>query len=135
MPNPLELSHAKHDEDTALLVHSLKKSNKWTVVISFYSALHYLRYKLFPLTQITGGVTTIYDSLDDYYSKLPAGKRGMHHVMVALTWLMLPSIAAKYNWLFHTATTARYTNDEIDDRASDQAIKNLAVIKKECLKP
>jgi hypothetical protein len=134
MPNALELSHAKHDEEIALFLHQTKKSVQWTIIICFYSALHYVRSKMFPLTEVTGGVTTTYNSLDDYYSKLGPNKGSLHETLVDLTWRDLPTIAAKYQLLFNSSITARYHNYIHDSRASEQAVKNLSAIKKECTK-
>jgi hypothetical protein len=134
MPNPLELTHAKHDEEIATMLHAGKKSDHWTVIICFYSALHYVRAKMFPLTEIAGGVSTTYNSFDDYHSKFRADGHSMHDRLVALTWRELKSIGQKYQWLFHGSITARYNNYEPDPRAAGQSIKYLAEIKKECTK-
>ncbi|MGA7160155.1 MAG: hypothetical protein WBZ48_04080 [Bacteroidota bacterium] len=134
MSNPLELNHAKHDEEIATMLHTGKKSVQWTVIVCFYSALHYVRSKIFPLTEVSGGVTTTYNSFDDYHTRLRADGHSMHDRLVILTWRDLNSIAAKYQWLFNSSITARYNNYEPDPRASDMSMKYLLEIKKECTK-
>jgi hypothetical protein len=135
MPNAAELAHAQHDEGVALFIHQAKKSDQWTIIVCFYSALHYIRAKIFPLTEIAGGVTTTYNSANDYYSKLGPNKGSLHDTLVTLAWRELPTIAAKYQLMYNSSTTARYNNYAHDPRASAQAISNLAAIKKECTKP
>jgi hypothetical protein len=135
MSNILELIHAKHDEEIALFIHQSKKSDHWTIIVSFYAALHFVRAKLFPLTETSGGVTTIYKSADDYYSRLGPNKPSLHRVLVDLVWKNLNNVGAKYQMLYDTSITARYDDYKHDYRASAQAIKNLSEIKKECTKP
>lgn len=132
MSNPLELAHAKHDEEIAVMLNGMGKSIQWTVIICFYSSLHYVRSKIFPLTEVSGGVTTTYNSLDDYHSRRSVGS--MHDNLVALAWVYLPDIAPKYQMLLHESITARYNNYSYDKRASESAMKNLMEIKKVCLK-
>ncbi len=137
MSKSLEFDHAKHDEEIALWINREKKSTRWIIIVSFYSALHYLRGKIFPLTEIapTGGVATTYDSFDHYHYRNRIPGKSVHDCLVDLTYKEVPLIAVKYNMLYNQSITMRYKFDEPLERDAEAAIKFLLAIKKECLKP
>jgi hypothetical protein len=84
--------HAKHNEELCDFLISVGKYNDWVITTAFYSAIHYVQSKIFPLR--VGTVT--YFNLNHYFSINKFNHRGRHGAMIDLTWQYLPAVAGEY---------------------------------------
>ena len=52
-----EIDFGNNDQAAAKVIDGTSKYHSWTVIISFYSALHFVRSKVFPITETVNGKT------------------------------------------------------------------------------
>ena len=128
--------------------HNLKLANKlleegefldWVVTSSFYAAIHYCRYKLFPLEDKNTPGTSLCDNFDQftYENRL----NGKHQVLADLIRINLDrDLYLKFKILKSSAMTSRYSNHDIPletakiSFASAETISNHCKGKKSCIK-
>jgi hypothetical protein len=126
------LKHASHNEKVCMFL-STDEFNDWVITTAFYSSLHYLRHKIFPLS-ISKEKT--YPSFDIYYNCLPISKKnGKHAAMRLLVEEECPEdISTAYNRLMDTCFTARYNKYKYSNKIAKSAKKWLNPIKAYSLK-
>lgn len=114
-------NHAIHNNDA--LKHMDKKQNflDWVITISFYTSLHAIQYKSFPLTIAGNGSIQTFDTFEKYCT----GRLGNKHAKLQdLVNIHHSSISAEYSQLKDLCWTARY-NDYSCDRDSSNYAKKL----------
>jgi hypothetical protein len=108
-----------------------ERFNDWVVTIAFYSALHFVRYKIFPLSKYG----EIFSTFDDYASSLQSENKmpgGKHSVLAELVEDHIPQIAVQYRKLLSLSMTARYRNYNISSQLSKEAVSIMQKIKTVC---
>lgn len=129
--------HAEHNEKVCN--HLLNESTfpDWVVTTSFYSALHYVSHKVFPLKYKNTDLNKIYtfQCLDSYFNAIrrQPGKKNKHSVMSDLVNEKCEEISDFYSWLFDACMGARYIDYKVDKEISDLAFKRLQEIKTYCI--
>jgi len=121
-------SHAVHNEKACDYLLKSRQFNDWVVTTAFYSALHYVRSVLFPLT-ING---TTYNNLDNYFYVLrnkPHNNLSKHQIIIQLVNSNLKSVASHYRWLHDSCMTTRYNDYQVSDKKAKTARKRLSQIK------
>ena len=131
MAKQLSLDHAEHNEKACKFLNRKPEYADWVITTAFYSALHFLRNKIFPL-QITenGKKITIGDF--DNYCLVKRINKGKHGAFANLIEEKCPDLADHYNQLKDISWTARYNNYEYDREISNLALKRLEIIKTQC---
>lgn len=127
------LSHAIHNFELCKHLHSNQKGkfNDWVITTAFYSALHYLHYKAFPLTKKDG------KNCKDIFSYRNSLKENgiflsKHETNIELVRSYLPEIFPEYKRLYDSCNIVRYTNYNASYQLADLAYKSLLKIKKIC---
>lgn len=131
MKKEKRLDHAKHNEEICKIIHEKGGFSDWVITTSFYCALHYVSYKIFPLKDITSnGNQFEIKTLDEYYrfKQLDCGK---HVALSDLVYTHLPAISPDYDWLMSLCLKARYQNYQLNVQDEERALKLLEAIKKE----
>ncbi|HCA42575.1 MAG TPA: hypothetical protein DEP28_04900, partial [Bacteroidetes bacterium] len=72
----MSLDHAEHNEKACQLLFKTNEFNDWVVTTAFYSSLHSVSFKLFPLTNDENK----YESLSTYYKALHLPSSALHNV-------------------------------------------------------
>jgi hypothetical protein len=137
MPIQQEFEHARHDKEVAALLQQ-KKHYDWVVVVSFYSALHFVRGSLFPFKPHAETFNTFeeyYLAKKNEYRAANKGKPIKHDLLVSLVVAQLNAIAEKYNWLYDAANTIRYDDNAIDQADANKALLYLTAIESTCCPP
>lgn len=127
--------HAQHNENVCNDLHNCGKGyNDWVVTTAFYSALHYVRHKIFPFDETIGGKKVKITSIDQYYTiKQAQGWRGSKHKLLkTVVGRKIGKISPNYNRLHDWSQYARYTNYQVSEDRAKAAILNLKSIKSEC---
>lgn len=132
-----KLNHAKHNEQAC---DYLSKSDyrDWIVTTAFYSALHYIEFQIFPITE----EKSEYKSFSSYYSGvlLPhALEKEMdinkHEALIDLVKSKLPEeVFINYKFLYDICMNARYNSYRISRTLSNKARICLSDIKKHLTK-
>jgi len=120
--------HAEHNEALCDHLISVGNYNDWVITTAFYSAMHFIQSKIFPLK--IGQVE--FFNLNHYYSFNRSKHRGRHGAMIDLTWQNLPAIAGEYEWLHDVCRNARYKDYQVEEPQATQARKFLSAIKNCC---
>lgn len=103
--------HAAHNEAACDLLHAVGEFPDWVITTAFYSAMHCVYEKLFPLKE----GTATYPSFENYYSQKFArravgDKPNKHDATVDLVRVHLPAVASNYRLLKDACFNARYRN-------------------------
>ena len=125
----MSLTHAQHNEALCLELHVDGRWNDWVVTTAFYSAMHYVQERLFPLKV----KDTEYKDFDDYYSRRTDGSRSQHEARRNLVHVHLHKAYGAHRWLHGTCRTARYYKYQTTKELADQAVLKLNVVKSLCV--
>lgn len=125
----MSLEHAEHNEQLCHQLHAEGKWKDWVVTTSFYSALHYIEHRLFPLT--VG--KEIYNTFDDYFPQRVDHTKNKHDARLKLVQERLRKAHSAYRFLTDTCRTARYYDYNTSPALADAAKLKLAVVKSLCV--
>ena len=135
MSRQSDLKHALHNEEVFLHLLPNEKFADWIVNTAFYAALHFVDYKIFPLTFSERGIQIKIDDIDSYaVSMLNKHNNDKHVCRIKLVETKLRPIAYEFNWLFSACKNARYNDFNFTDpqKTCELAKKHLAAIKDFC---
>jgi len=123
----IEKDHAVHNERACDFLLSSGEFNDWVVTTTFYAALHYVRYELFPLERNN----VIYNNFEKYFSNISKKEnmQSQHKALIRLVETELYSCAAFYRYLYDQCRTARYVNYSISNDITLKAMESLKNIK------
>ena len=118
------LEHANHNNDALKHLDKSPKYLDWVITMSFYTALHILQYKIFPLKQkaANAGSFTL-KTFEEYCSHFRNQQGTKHEKLCDLAYEHCADIGAQYNALKDMCWTARYKNYETDRDLSNLAKK------------
>lgn len=130
--NP-NLTHAKHNEQACDFIFNEDKFHDWTVVTAFYSALHYVHHKIFPVSWEHNGRNHTARSLEEFITKTRI-KDKKHRILGDLVYDYISLDAGdEYADLLTMSYVARYNNMPHDKSLAEKARKCLESIKRECV--
>ena len=120
-----------------LLNKSGEKCSDWIITISFYSALHYVDYLLFPIKfQLENGKIVEYRSYDSFYSfynSLKPRQQSKHSFRAKLVELYLDEYVHQFfDYLRTECMKARYLEYPIDTNTEHSlgSVKSILQAKK-----
>lgn len=120
-----------HNEQVCLYLQSSGLYSDWVITTAFYSALHFVKYKAFPLNEDGDH----FDDFDTYFKTKEFAygrKRSKHQVVIDVCQKHVKKIAPAYRELFDLCNTARYFDYQVSEDDVNLAISNLGEIKKYC---
>jgi hypothetical protein len=117
-------SHAVHNQQVCDYLFESQLFNDWVITTAFYSALHHVQSKIFPLTE--NNIT--FENMDYYfsYSKKTNKQISKHQLTLKLVRAKLPESYSYYNWLFDACMNARYKNYKVPRQKSALAVRGFA---------
>ncbi len=120
------LAHAEHNEKALKYIDKKPDYLDWVITMAFYSALHYARYRLFPLKDTTSDGKNKFEhaTLDKYCSYYRGRQMSKHATLEMLLEMHCKEIASEYSRLMDLCKTARYHNYQYE-RAEANLAKNL----------
>lgn len=130
------LQHAEHNKKVCFALSDMKANyDDWVITTAFYSAIHFLRHKIFPLQFVNNeGNSITVDNFEQYcirkgeYSK-------KHSLMRKIIEDNCPAdIAAAYNQMLDASWTARYNQYKFSNKISRLSQKRLNAISNYCNK-
>jgi hypothetical protein len=104
--NP-RLQHALHNENVCKFLRSKPEYADWIVTTSFYSAIHFVEFFVFPFDYTANGITTTVKSIYEY-KKAAKSVKSKHELRFDLVLWKCPEIEIQYKFLADTCNTARY---------------------------
>lgn len=108
--DPVRYDDAKHNEDVCDHLNTNTKFSDWVITTAFYSALHFVSYKLFPIEiKHANQQKYLINDINDYKRRKQSSE-SKHTLLAQLVSEKLPDISADYDWLKDMAHTARYSN-------------------------
>lgn len=123
------IRHACHNEEISKVIHALGKFPDWVITTSFYAAIHFVSFKIFPIAYINNSnKDALLNTLDEYHkhNQIQVNK---HEALADLVYQYFPDISPEYDWLMGLCTTARYQNYQQSSDDAERAIKLLGTIK------
>jgi hypothetical protein len=140
MAKASSLDHATHNEKVCTFLDGADPAFKdWVITTSFYSALHYLRERVFPFNLIVAGNKIKIDNFEYYHSvcSMAKGKKSMgrhERFRELVSQKCDKGISSYYDRLLELSFTARYTDYNYPKEISDDALLKLNEIKTYCIK-
>lgn len=129
--NKTSKDHADRNFAVCEFLNDKTKYFDWIVTISFYSAYHYVLYRLFPLKFPYKGKTLTAQNFDSYCN-LKGDTNGKHAQVSFLIEKNCKSIAPDYNKLKDLSWSARYIDYGVDNPMAEEARRLMKKIKKYC---
>lgn len=121
--------HAEHNEAICnhLNLQDRLDCNDWIVTTSFYTAIHYIDHKLFPVVE--NGVK--FEDINQAHRIINSSS--LHQTRGILVQRHMTELAPSYTFLKEECHNARYVNYDINCFVSDRAHRLMNEIKKHCL--
>lgn len=126
------LKHAHHNKKVCESLSETPEYTDWIITTAFYSALHFVDYKIFPLKLKKAGRTYSFTNFDNYYMFLEKNI-GKHKARLELVEAKLPKIATHYNKLMDLCHKARYVDYKFDYNIAKDAKERLKKIEEFCI--
>jgi hypothetical protein len=128
------LNHARHNEKVCDYLNLKTEFSDWVITTAFYSSLHYVSYKIFPIdVPALGGKPTQLTTLDEYYNYHSlTNKKNKHYALLDLVRKHCVPISEDYNWLLDMSMNARYTNYQAIPQVANKAKSLLIKIRNYC---
>jgi len=122
------LQHAIHNESACDYLMEKGNLQDWVITTSFYSALHYLRYRIFPIQITINGKNQKIEDFESYcISQKIYGKK--HNTMRKLVEeFCSEDISAAYNQMLDLSWTARYNKYKFSSKMDKLSRRRLTVI-------
>lgn len=120
-----------HGDRNQELSDNLLQGNKfydWSVTVAFYSAIHFVEDKIFPINIAGVSCKNISEARGHMRVK------GRHQARLDLVRQNLPSILSYYSWLDDQSRNARYKTYKIKKGVAEKAQQYLKSIQAECYK-
>ncbi|MBS1669148.1 MAG: hypothetical protein JST58_17365 [Bacteroidetes bacterium] len=130
-----KLEHALHNEK--VFNHLLPKTEfcDWIITTAFYSALHFIEYKIFPFEHEIAGNKVTFRNVGEYklITKSPKSAHDLRHDLVI--W-HCQEIEMAYKFLLDSCWNARYYNYKLSNPAIAIGFAKtyLKSIKEHCIK-
>lgn len=125
--------HGIHNEKVCRELMLTPEYKDWVITTSFYSALHFLRHAIFPLTFNSKRGYKVTASTFNQYCMLEGHEGQKHTVFKKLVESeCIQDIAISYKRLLDTSYTARYNDYQFSEEISKKAIGQLNAIKNYC---
>lgn len=126
-------NHALRNEQACHYLHESGEFPDWVITTAFYSALQFIKYKVFPLKMEDGNTFNNLDEYRNYIAKnYDSYGTSSHSILRKLLNNKFKNIAAPYNELYDACQNARYIEYDVSSEEVKLALKNLAEIKKFC---
>jgi hypothetical protein len=129
------LTQAIHNKKICLKIDELKEFQDWVITTAFYSALHFVKYKIFPYTS-PDDPSKIYKNLEEYKDDNPDLKNmgiSNHAILNNLVSKELPKIYGDYKYLYDFSMKARYNFYKMKQEYCDFIIHELKKIENNCI--
>jgi len=129
-----KLLHAKHNESVCNFISHKQDFADWVVITAFYSAMHFVDHKIFPLAMKTDDGKKFRLKTVDEYKLFVESKKDKHSVRVELVNKACNTVRSEFFWLYNTCKTARYLNYQFSQprQIAVLAKDHLAAIRKYC---
>lgn len=125
------LEHARHNKSASELLAD-SGYDDWVVTTCFYSAVHFVRYALFPrFEKLRDGTDAEFETFDAYRAHFRSGQP--HDVLVTLVFKNLPDIYKDYLWLKQACWNARYKGYRVQTQTANEARRRLGRIEAACM--
>lgn len=107
----------------------------WVITTSFYSALHFVSYKIFPFqVPAPGGKKTAINNVDELSNYNNTKGLSRHQMLQDICYKKCPEIADAYSRLKDMSMTARYSTFRHSKEVANSARVLLKKIKEHCSK-
>lgn len=120
------LIQAQRNKELSAQPYNEGKFLEWANTTAFYSALHYVSYKVFP--KVYNGVMC--GNINDICNVLRISNK--HEAMVNVVNIQLPKLSMEYKFLLDSSMTARYYDYNTHKEQAKICQKFLQKIKAEC---
>ncbi|MCD4705772.1 hypothetical protein K8R61_01695 [bacterium] len=134
MKNEDNLEYAEHNWKTCKYLDRKPEFADWVITTAFYSALHYVRYKIFPITIERANKRIEIKDFEIYFRTNNPFGLSKHSLLSNLVEEKHSKIANDYNKLRDISWSARYSNYKYPREISNDAKKRLQKIKEYCTK-
>lgn len=130
------LKHARHNKEVCDYLDANTSYNDWIITTAFYSAMHYVLSKIFPLADKNRyGKNTTFDTFDGFCAHFKVKNGEKHRIVADLVSFNCNAVSPDYDHLKSLCWTARYHSYQFNRRTAKSALKSLKSIHRLCDKP
>lgn len=123
------LEHASHNEKVCNYLSEENEFSDWVITTAFYSSIHFLRHKIFPLEFKVNGKKQKAENFETY-CKLTEKTSRKHNTMRKLVEDHCPGdISAAYNQLMDSCWAARYSQYKFSLKVAQTSKKRMVAIR------
>ena len=128
------LDHGNHNEEANEYLELRKeKFADWVITTAFYSALHFVSYKIFPFeVRSAEGEKKLITNIDEYKRSMTNGRDSKHTILAELIRKNCSDISKDYNWLLAKSMNARYEEYQQPTEYGNRARTLMKRIKTYC---
>ncbi|MDA3839429.1 MAG: hypothetical protein PF574_10670 [Candidatus Delongbacteria bacterium] len=132
MTKSKSLDHANHNSEVCGHLYSNTIYHDWVITTAFYSSLHFILHKVFPLDIEVNKIDVTFESFETYFSFFKKKYRNKHTAITSLVETHHLNIAVDYNQLKDLCWSARYNDYNYGKEFSKQATVLLSTIEAYC---
>lgn len=128
------LKHAKHNELACNSILNLKgeKFFDWVVTTAFYSCIHFVEHKLFPLQEVGKSFSTFNEYYNFSKSQNPKFGIDKHSFKSKLVRKYLTPISKDYEFLMNQCHTYRYSEYNVTEVMARLCVDKMNAIRDYC---
>ena len=123
-------NHALHNYKACQALKKMQDYPDWVITTAFYSALQFVKYKMFPL-ELEGKT---FNEFENYFilQKQKGNRDSKHTMLVKLVKEQVRHIHPYYRGLRQYCDNARYLNYKVNPQEVEFSLRYLEEIKKVC---
>lgn len=121
----MKRQHAEKNEKLCRKLYGEGEFLDWVITTAFYSAIHYIDEKLFPVLYLPPSVE--FKNVEEAQNYLRS--RSRHQAREQLVKVSFPEICADYIYLEKACHNSRYKNFKVNEKEAELAIEALDRIK------
>lgn len=118
--------HGKRNQKLSTQLFSDAIYFDWVVTTAFYSAIHFVEFKILPIEINKKHCKNISEVKAAYQVQ------GRHAAREKLVRQFLPKISVQYKWLDDQSRYSRYVTYKVNKNQADKALQYLREIEKDC---
>ncbi len=119
---------AERNEAICSFLHDNGRWPDWVVTTAFYSALHYVRSRLFPLSL----GDQVYRNFEEYCALNSHFRQDKHQLLLTLVFQHLRPAYESYRFLMNESKKARYNDYDTPRNIASKAVECLSTVKELC---
>ena len=132
MGNLRNFQHAEHNREVYLYLCQKPEFCDWIITTAFYSAIHYVRFRMLPFEVTYKTTKTVYSEFESLFNALRKDNEGRHGFQLKWVGTHYSEIKFSYRRLHELSNEARYINYQFPSEIIPEIYTHLERIRIFC---